>query len=43
MGAFDVECTNGIKPWHLGQFGSNYIIFRNVENFKNYLFQITRL
>jgi hypothetical protein len=25
-----------------GQFDTNYIIFRNVENFKNYLIQIKR-
>jgi hypothetical protein len=28
-----------IYPNTLGQFDTNYIIFRNVENFKNYFFQ----
>jgi hypothetical protein len=27
---------------YLGQFDSNYIIFRNVEIFKNYFFQIKK-
>jgi len=29
-------------PSYLGQFDTNYIIFRNVEIFKNYFFQIKK-
>jgi hypothetical protein len=30
-------------PLYLGQFDANYIIFRNVEIFKNYFFQIKKI
>jgi hypothetical protein len=29
-----------VPPYYLGQFDTTYIIFRNVEIFKNYFFQI---
>jgi len=29
-------------PYYLGSFNTNYIIFRNVETFKGFFFQITK-
>jgi hypothetical protein len=32
-----------ISPIYLGQLNTNYIIFRNVEIFENYFFQIKKI
>ncbi len=35
--------TDNKLPWYLGQFDTNYIIFRNVKIFRNYFFQIKNI
>jgi hypothetical protein len=37
---FALEENSSRLPYYLGRFETNYIIFRNVENFKNYFFLI---
>jgi hypothetical protein len=37
-----IHCSFPRLPYYLGQFDTNYIIFKNVEIFKDYFFQIKK-